>query len=72
MSAAETVRIEHRRHGITPLVWNDDSKANQKVETHPYFYSIDGVNPWKAKPNSHDGRRKDRTLLQYDSELNKI
>jgi len=47
-------------------------RANQKVETHPYFYSIDGVNPWKAKPNSHDGRRKDRTLLEHDSALNKI
>ncbi len=25
--AAKTVRAEYRRHGITPLVWKEDSKA---------------------------------------------
>lgn len=28
--AAETVLTEHRRHGIAPLVWNDDSKGKSK------------------------------------------
>lgn len=29
--AAKTVRAEYRRHGITPLVWQEDSKAKTKA-----------------------------------------
>jgi len=29
--AAKTVRAEYRRHGITPLVWKEDSKAKAKA-----------------------------------------
>ena len=29
--AAKTVHAEYRRHGITPLVWNDEVKVKAKA-----------------------------------------